>query len=321
MLGVPPKGGEASAPPNLFPFWIASFRRVVCNAPMKKIGLALGGGGAKGFAHIPILEVFDELGIKPYCITGTSIGGILGALYASGHSAANIVEMIEQLMVPRNASFKKILRSKDSFKILSMIDPHFSFRPQGLIKGEKFLGFLYEQMQVSTFEELKIPFKTVATDFWGRKQVVFDSGDLLPAMRASMAIPYIFTPVVIDGKVLVDGGLMNNVPHDLLSPKCDIRIAVDIMGERSTPKDKPPSPLEAISHTYQVMMDAMAQEKLNNHPVDIYVRPPLMDVEMLDFHKAESIYEQGRDAKEGFKRQLERLLADKKPKLGWLRGK
>jgi len=288
---------------------------------MKKIGLALGGGGAKGFAHIPILEVFDELGIKPCCITGTSIGAILGALYASGHSAAEIVEMTEQLMVPRNARFRDIVRNKDAFKVLSLIDPHFSFKPKGLIKGEKFLGFLYEQMQVTTFEELEIPFKTVATDFWGRKQVVFDSGDLLPAVRASMAIPYIFTPVVSEGRVLVDGGLMNNVPHDLLDPDCDIRIAVDIMGNTSKPKNKPPSPMEAIGHTYRVMMDAMAQEKLASHPVDIYVQPPLMDIEMLDFHKAKAIYKQGLAAKDDFKRKLEALLEGKTPKLGWLRRK
>ncbi|RKX33579.1 MAG: patatin-like phospholipase family protein, partial [Verrucomicrobia bacterium] len=263
----------------------------------------------------------DELGIKPHCITGTSIGAILGALYASGHSAANIVEMIEHLMVPRNASFKEILRNKDSFKALSLIDPHFSFKPKGLIKGEKFFGFLYEQMQVSTFEELAIPLKTVATDFWGRKPVVFDAGDLLPAVRASMAIPYIFTPVLVHDRVLVDGGLMNNVPHDLLDPQCDLRISVDIMGNTSTLPNKTPSPVEAIFHTYQVMMDAMAQEKLKNHPVDIYVRPPLLDIDMLDFHKAEAIYKQGLTAKDDFKRQLEALLEGKIPKTGWMRRK
>ncbi|MEN7972272.1 MAG: patatin-like phospholipase family protein [Verrucomicrobiota bacterium] len=288
---------------------------------MKKIGLALGGGGAKGFAHIPILEVFDELGIKPYCITGTSIGSILGALYASGHSAANIVEMIRQLIPQRSSSIKEIIRGKEPFKALSLIDPHFSLKPQGLLKGEKFLGFLYEQMQVSTFEELETPFTCVATDFWRRKQIAFDSGDLLLAVRASMAIPYIFTPVMNDDQVLVDGGLVNNVPHDLLDRKCDIRIAVDIIGERSTPKNKPPSPLEAISHTYQVMMDAIAQEKLANHPVDIYVHPPLLDVEILDFHKAEAIYEQGLAAKDDFKRQLEKLLTGKRPRLGRRRKK
>ena len=198
---------------------------------MKKIGLTLGGGGAKGFAHIPILEVFDELGIKPCCITGTSIGAILGALYASGHSAAEIVEMTEQLMVPRNARFRDIVRNKDAFKVLSLIDPHFSFKPKGLIKGEKFLGFLYEQMQVSTIEELGIPFKSVATDFWGRKPVVFDSGDLLPAIRASMAIPYIFTPVIIDGKVLVDGEehQMENVLAEAQARQIAITIVLDLI--------------------------------------------------------------------------------------------
>jgi NTE family protein len=287
---------------------------------MKKIGLTLGGGGAKGFAHIPILEAFDELGIKPCCITGTSIGAILGGLYASGHSAADIVAMIEQLIAPRNSSFKDLITNRDSFKFLELIDPHFSFKPKGLIKGEKFLNFLYEQMQVSTFEELKIPLKTVATDFWRKEQVVFDSGDVLPAMRASMALPYMFTPVIIDDRVLVDGGLVNNVPHDLLDPSCEIRIAVDIMGNSSTPTNKIPSPMDAIFNTYQVMMDSMAQHKLKHHPVDIYVRPPLMDIDLLDFHKAEAIYDQALPAKEGFKRQLDQLLTEK-PKKRWRRKK
>ena len=279
---------------------------------MKRIGLALGGGGAKGFAHIPVLEVFDELGIRPCCITGTSIGAILGALYASGHAASDIVEMLSDLAPPRNGLFRNILRARDSFRIISMIDLHFSLKPRGLIQGEKFLEFLYDQMQVSTFAELKIPFKTVATDFWNKEPVVFESGDLLPAVRASMALPYVFTPVLSNGRVLVDGGLVNNVPHDLLDPECDLRIAVDIMGERSTARDKIPSPMEAIFHTYEVMMEAIAHEKLSGHPVDIYLRPPLKDVEILDFHKAEDIYKQGQSAKDGFKRELEQLLSEDK---------
>lgn len=287
---------------------------------MKKIGLALGGGGAKGFAHIPILEVFDELGVRPHCITGTSIGAILGALYASGHTALDIAEMFHTLIAPPDAKFKDLFRKKDSLKILEMLDPHISFKPQGLLKGEKLLVFLYDQMKVSTFEELEIPLKVVATDFWRREQVVLDSGNLLPAIRASMALPYIFTPVEMNNRVLVDGGLVNNVPHDLLSPECDVRIAVDIMGTDTTSPTKIPSPRDAIFHTYQVMMDAMAQEKLANHPVDIYVRPPLVDVEILDFHKPWEIYEQGLDAKEEFKRQLERVLSDRKPKSRWRRG-
>ena len=88
---------------------------------MKKIGLALGGGGAKGYAHIPILEVFDELGVKPCCITGTSIGAVIGALYASGHSANDIIEMIVGKGVPRAGSIKKGVAGRDVFEILGMI--------------------------------------------------------------------------------------------------------------------------------------------------------------------------------------------------------
>jgi NTE family protein len=289
---------------------------------MKKIGLALGGGGAKGFAHIPILEVFDELGIKPYCITGTSIGAILGALYASGHTAKEIAEMIEHLIIkPQKSSFKDFFRNQDLFKFLQLIDPQFGLKPKGILKGDKLLGFLYEQMEVDTFGQLEIPLKIVATDFWRKEQVVFDHGALLPAVRASMALPYIFTPVVIADRVLVDGGLMNNVPHDLLDPKCDIRIAVDIMGDYSGSKTRIPSPLDAVFHTYNVMMDAMAQEKLANHPVDIYLQPPIVDIDMLDFYKAETIYQQGLAAKDDFKRKLEHLLEGNTPLRSWLRRK
>ncbi|HEY5653017.1 MAG TPA: patatin-like phospholipase family protein [Pontiella sp.] len=289
---------------------------------MKKIGLTLGGGGAKGFAHIPILEVFDELGIKPYCITGTSIGAIIGALYASGHSAKDLAEMLLRLVsIAKKPSFKDLFRNTDTFKFLELIDPHFSLKPKGLLKGEKFLSYLYEQMQVNTFEELKIPLKTVATDFWRKEQVVFESGALLPAVRASMALPYIFTPVFLNDRVLVDGGLVNNVPHDLLSPQCNIRIAVDIMGETSTSKTKIPNPMEAVFHTYNVMMDAMVREKLENHPVDIYMQPPIIDIDMLDFHKAEIIYQQGLVAKDDFKRQLEHLLEEKTSLFNWIRQK
>jgi NTE family protein len=288
---------------------------------MKKIGLTLGGGGAKGFAHIPVLEVFDELGITPYCITGTSIGAILGAMYAAGHSAQDIAEMFHELIVPPNARLRDIIRSKDVLKIIELIDPHISLKPQGLLKGEKMLSYLYDQLKVDTFEELKIPLTVVATDFWRKEQVAFHSGELLPAVRASMALPYIFTPVVLNDRMLVDGGLVNNVPHDLLDEECDFRIAVDIMGESSTSPTKVPSPRDAIFHTYQVMMDAMAREKQVNHPVDIYLRPPLMDVEILDFHKPWEIYEQGLAAKDAFKEQLEQLLSGSGKRTGWFRRK
>ena len=272
---------------------------------MKKIGLALGGGGAKGFAHIPVLEVFDELGVKPACITGTSIGAIVGALYASGLSAVQIAALI---LVRQSSSLKEMWRNKDLGKMIKLIDPDFGLHSQGLLRGERFLDFLYAGLTVKTFEELAIPFQCVATDFWRYAPVIFEAGDLSIAVRASMAIPYIFAPVQLDGKILVDGGLTNNVPLNLLDEDCDIRIAINIRGEGSTPKDKTPNMFEAIFHTYEVMQEATTNAYLAAHPVDIYLRPPILDIQVMDFHRAEEIYEQGLAAKDDFKNQLERLL-------------
>lgn len=273
---------------------------------MKKIGLALGGGGAKGFAHIPLLEVFDELGVKPACITGTSIGSIVGALYASGLSATAIADLV---MVPHSSSLKDMFRNKDLGKMLKLIDPDFGLHSQGLLRGERFLDFLYDGLAVKTFEELEIPFKCVATDFWRYAPVIFDSGDLAIAVRASMAIPYVFAPVQLEDKILVDGGLANNVPHNLLDEDCDIRIAINIRGDRSTPKDKVPNMFEAIFHTYDVMQESTTNAYLASHPVDIYMRPPIMDIQVMDFHRAEEIYHQGLKVKDEFRIQLEKLLS------------
>ncbi|MEI6892625.1 MAG: patatin-like phospholipase family protein [Pontiella sp.] len=287
---------------------------------MKKIGLTLGGGGAKGFAHIPVLEVFDELGIKPYCMTGSSIGAILGALYAANHSARDIGQMIDDLIIkPRKSSLKDLFRNRDSFKFLQLIDPQFSLKPKGLIKGDKLLQFLSEQLGIDTFEELSIPLKAVATDFWRKEQVVFSQGELMVALRATMAIPFVFTPVTWQDRVLVDGGLANPVPHDLLSAACDIRIAVNILGTSTKPKTKTPTPLQSMLNTCEIMQSIMAKDKLANHPVDIYLQPPITDIEMLDFHKAEIICQQGQKVKDDFKRQLAHLLEAPTPERAEIR--
>lgn len=274
---------------------------------MKKIGLALGGGGAKGFAHIPILEVFDELDLKPSIITGTSIGSIIGAMYASGLSADEIKEIC---MVPQSGGLRDALKNKDLGKMIQMIDPDIGLKSQGLLKGDKFLEFLYDSLKVKTFEELPIPFKCVATDFWRYESLVFDSGPLSHAVRASMAIPYVFSPIIHEERILVDGGLTNNVPVDLLGDNCDIKIAINIRGARSTPKDKIPNALEAIFHTYEVMQEATTSAKLASHPVDMYMHPPIKDIYVMDFHRAEEIYKQGLEIKEDFRGQLQSLLEE-----------
>ena len=118
---------------------------------MKKIGLALGGGGAKGLAHVPLLEVLDEAGVKLHVISGTSIGSIMGALYASGMSGAEIREGLDRIIIARGDSMRDLHRKKDAFKILSFIDLEFS--RGGLLKSDKFIEYLYGNLGSKTFEE------------------------------------------------------------------------------------------------------------------------------------------------------------------------
>ncbi len=273
---------------------------------MKKIGIALGGGGAKGLAHILMLEVIDEFGIKPHRIAGTSIGAIAGVLYASGRSGKKIRESIEQMSLTEEDSFTDAFTKKDVFKWLQFID--IGWKDGGLLKADSFLDHLMQEVKISTFEELTIPLMVVAADFWNREQVVFETGDLRTAVHASMAIPGIFNPVVIDRQVLVDGGVVNPVPYDLVLNDCDITIAIDVMGNRTESKDLIPSFSESIFNTFQIMQKSILRQKVAAHPPDIYIAPDIVDIQMLEFYKAEEVFKQALSAGDQLKTELEKLL-------------
>ena len=164
-----------------------------------------------------------------------------------------------------------------------------------------------KDVKVDKFEDLKYPLQVVASDFWKRKQVVFDYGELEPAIHASMALPGIFTPVVIKGQVLVDGGAVNPVPFDLLG-ECDIVIAVDVMGNRTESIDLIPSLCEAVFNTFQIMQTTILQQKLIDHPPDIYIAPEIVDIKMLEFYKADQIFKQAGSAKDLLRKKIEKLL-------------
>ncbi len=272
---------------------------------MKKIGLALGGGGAKGLAHIPMLEVLDRLEIRPHCIAGTSIGAIMGGLYASGHSAQEIRQGVQRMVITKGDSFKEALKKKDILKWIEFLD--WDFHGYSIFKGDRFIDFLYGAIGVNTFEELQIPLKVVATDFWQSTQVVFESGDLLSAVKASMGLPGVFTPVRRDGRVLIDGGGVNPVPHDLLTD-CDLVIAIDVMGRPQSDGDKPPNLFRAVLGTFDIMQNTIISEKIMRRPPDIYLKPDIVDVDILEFYKADEVYEQAEVAQQQFEQQLIRLL-------------
>lgn len=160
----------------------------------------------------------------------------------------------------------------------------------GLADSSVFIGYLGEVTGCSDFSELKIPLKVVCADFWSREQVVFESGPLLPALQGSMAMPGLFEPVHHADRVLVDGGLVKPVPFDLLRKECDLVVAVDVLGMRTPDSANGPGLLENSFNSFQIMQNATVQEKLTDMAPDIYIRPAIEDVRVLEFYKAEQIY-------------------------------
>lgn len=274
-----------------------------------RFGLALGGGGAKGLAHIPILETLDELGLRPHAIAGTSIGAVIGALYASGLSGAALRREVDGVFAERPFPSRRIFDLSGAFRqALDLID--LDLGSGGFVRGEKFMEFLYEDVRARSFEELETPLKVVATDFWSREEVVFDAGELLPAVRASMSLPVLFAPVSLGNRVLMDGGAVNPVPYDLLLDDCDVVVAVDVAGIRTRDaKTGLPSLSEAVFNTYQIMSKAILEEKLRHRPPHLILRPELVDVQVLEFDKAPEIFEAARWACGELRAKLPALLA------------
>lgn len=255
----------------------------------KKVGLVMGGGGVRGLAHIHVLEMLDELGIQPHIIAGTSIGAVMGALYASGLSGAEIRELAHRVLLRKAEKFSDVFTRKDLLKWVGLIDP--AFHKGALLKGERFMRFLSESMKCDSFEELKIPLHISATDFQSGKEVVFSSGDLLSAVRASMAVPGIFSSVERDGKRLVDGGLVNPLPCSLIREDCDVMIAVDVSGS-FTRKQKKADFFDATLSGFDIVQSALISEHLKKYNPEIYLKPDLKDIRIFDFNRAENVLEQ-----------------------------
>ncbi len=268
------------------------------------IGLALGGGGAKGLAHIRLLEVIDEFGIEPRCIVGTSIGAIVGVLYASGMSPRTLREEIQG--ASRNGKNSITDAAKNIFAWLQLVKVN--WKGGSLLKADAFLDDLMKYVKVRDFEELRMPVRVVAADFWRRDEVVLGTGDIRTAVQASMALPGIFEPVVVDGRVLVDGGVVNPVPYDVIMDECDVTIAIDVMGRRTESARLVPSLQESIFNSFQIMQRAILRQKIAARPPDIYIRPEIVDVLMLEFYQAGKIFAQAEAAADQLRRELERLL-------------
>ena len=276
----------------------------------KKIGVALGGGGVRGLAHAPALQAIDECGIKPAAIAGTSMGAIIGALYASGTSGDELVAGIDKYTVKDDDSLKDVISKAPLMaKWLSVVS--LDLRHGGLFKTDGFLKYFSQKLKAKTFEDLEIPLHIVTTNFWTGEQVVFSSGDLLPAISASMAIPGIFAPVIIDGQVLVDGGLCNNVPYDVLQDFCDTTIAIDVAPARHSDSETVPNLTDSVIGMFDLMVERMETEKHKHSKPDIYLNTGIKNIRILDFHKSKEVLEQARLPIERLKSELIKSLSKK----------
>ncbi|WP_376704885.1 patatin-like phospholipase family protein [Mesorhizobium sp. ISC25] len=267
-------------------------------------GIAFGGGGARGLAHIHVIEVLDELGIRPAAIAGSSIGAIMGAGMASGMTGKDIHDYTRSILGRRAEVATRMWRARPGT---------FAEAVQGGLRVSQFnverilKAFLPDAIP-ETFAELKIPLKVTATDFYGHKLAVLDEGELHSALAASAAIPAVFRPVMRDGRLLIDGGIYNPVPFDLIELDADIIIAVDVVGAPAEAGRKFPTSVDLMFGATQLMMQSIIASKLNQSRPDILIRPAVSKYRVLDFMKVEALMAETVAIKDELKREIEKAV-------------
>ena len=269
------------------------------------IGLALGGGSARGLAHIPMLEVFDELGIKPKVIAGCSIGAIVGAAYAGGMSAAEIRARAEMLLANRISAMRYAFGEKrvNPFDLLAL---------NGIasmhVDGETLVGIALPETLPTLIEELPIPFKVIATDFDGMEERVIEAGPLVKAVGASIAIPGVILGPQFDGHAYVDGCITNPVPFDHVREGMDIVVAVDVTGRPRAANGANRSNIELAVGSLLILFHQVAGLRRTISPPDIYIRPDIDAFWGGDFFRVREVLEQAGTAKDQLKRELEKRI-------------
>jgi len=302
------------------------------NAP--RIGLALGGGSARGWAHIGVIRALHDAGIEPDIVCGTSIGALVGAAYVDGD-----LDRLETWV-----------RSLKLQTVVSFLDFSLS---GGLIKGDKLIGFFRSHFVDRDIHELERPFGVVATDLRRGREVWLREGRVTDAVHASIALPGLFTPVLRDGRWLVDGGLVNPVPVSLCRAMgADVVIAVDLnsdlLGRHLKPKSKPakstrkhappesesltdavmariqsgisqlglnhhdentpPAMLDVLASSINIMQVLITRSRLAGEPADVLLTPRLAELDLMEFHRASVAIEAGRHAVESALTQLRERL-------------
>lgn len=305
MSSAPKSRSTAGAPVGTKA--LAPRRAGEVRAGLPSIGLALGGGGARGLAHILMLEVLDELGIRPSVIAGTSIGALYGAAYAAGLTAKEIRILTETALGSRLDLVRLLIaaRAEPMLKFLRFLPVR-----QALLNPETVLGALLPRNFPAEFHELFIPLHLVATDFYAQEAVVMTGGPLRSAMAASIALPAVFSPVMRDARVLMDGGLVNPLPFDILKGEADVIVAIDVSGASSEAGHRgQPSAFSALINASQILQRTIVREKLKAQQPDVYIDVDEVDqFGILDFHRFRQILEAAKPAQDQLRRQLTRIL-------------
>lgn len=260
-----------------------------------KVGLALGGGGARGCAHIGVIQALEEANIAIEAVGGTSIGSIIGGIYTNG----NLPKFTQFLL-----DFKKLHLAK----FLDLKLPK-----RGLIEGDSLIKLIDEFIDKKKIEEGKLPFVAVATQLNSAQENHFTSGDILKAIRASIALPGLITPYKINKNYYIDGGVTNPIPIDAVrNLGADIVIGVDLNSQYLTQKrqamETPPSSIfkewfsvgrpnifDVLENSVYMMQEKITQGNLAQFPADFLIKMPLQKVGILDFHKADYMIKLGYD--------------------------
>ena len=272
---------------------------------MKTVALALGGGGARGLAHIVVAEALDEMGIKPVAIAGTSIGALIGAGYASGMSGREMRRYAIHVAHNRTDAMRRMMRARAG-KLRSLFGGGLGDATR--LDAERLCEQFLPESLPEDFSGLSIPLTVIASDLFLRREVVFSTGPLRRALAASISLPTIMRPVEVDGQVLVDGGATNPLPFEHLRGCADVVVAVDISGPISADKREVPNALECLYATVLVMTNSIISEKLRHGAPDLLLQPKVGSFRALGFLQASAILRAADPVKAEFKDKLTRLL-------------
>ncbi len=269
-----------------------------------RIGVALGGGSARGLTHIPYIEAMDEMGLRPAVISGTSIGALIGAGWANGMTGKELREhsfsVLGTLRIIAARLWGAQIRNiggwmQNGFKVQ--------------LDAERIVDAFLPDGFPNDFKDLKTPLYVVATDFQSWHQAVFSEGPLRQAIAGSIAIPSFFKPVPFANHLLVDGGVVNPLPLDQAACDTDILVGVDVNGDPSELLNKTDhKALDMWFGAAQIMMHSLTAHMMSAYPPDIYVRPHLNSFGALEFWRVREIIAHVEADKDNFKRQLARKI-------------